>query len=126
MKKFSKDHVWIDVDENIGTIGISDYAQNQLSDIVYVNFLKNINGIVSYGDEIAEIESVKSVSQIYVPLDGKINEFNKIFEDQSKASVINEDPYGKGWLLKLEISNPDQLEFLMDEKQYKDFIINSK
>ncbi len=126
MKKFSKDHVWIDVDENIGTIGISDYAQNQLSDIVYVNFLKNINGIVSYGDEIVEIESVKSVSQIYVPLDGKINEFNKIFEDQSKASVINEDPYGKGWLLKLEISNPDQLEFLMDEKQYKDFIINSK
>lgn len=125
MKKFSKDHVWIEADGNIGTIGISDYAQNQLGDIVYVNFSKKINDIVSYGDEIAEIESLKSIGQIYAPLNGKIIEFNIIFEDQSKVSIINEAPYSKGWLIKLEISNSGQLESLMDEKQYKDFIINS-
>lgn len=125
MKKISKDHVWIDANGNIGTIGITDYAQKQLGNIVFVNFLKKINDVVSYSDEIVEIESVKSISQIYAPLNGKIIEFNIIFEDQSKSSILNEDPYSKGWLLKLEISNPGQLEYLMDEKRYKDFIINS-
>ena len=124
MKKFSKEHVWIEANGNIGTVGISDYAQNQLGDVVYVSFLKKNNDVVSYGDEIAEIESVKSVSQVYSPMNGKIIEFNKIFENQSKSNVINDDPYGEGWLIKLEVSNSGQLDSLMDEKKYKDFIIN--
>ena len=84
MKKFSKEHVWIDVNQNNGTIGISDYAQGQLGDVVFVSFLKDINDVVSKGEGVAEIESVKSVSQVYVPVDGKIIKFNKIFEDESK------------------------------------------
>ena len=122
MRKFSEEHVWITVEGNIGTIGISDYAQNQLGDVVFVSLLEKVNDFVSKGDEIVEIESVKSVSQVYVPVDGKIIEFNKIFEDESKSGILNEDPYGKGWIAKLELSEPGQLDDLMDEDQYGEYI----
>lgn len=122
MRKFSEEHVWVDIDGNIGTIGISDYAQNQLGDVVFVSLLKKVDETVSKGDEIVEIESVKSVSQVYVPVDGKIIEFNKIFEDESKSGILNEDPYGEGWIIKIEIRDINQLDVLMNEDQYEEYI----
>ena len=119
MKKFTKEHEWID---EKGVVGISNYAQEQLGDVVYVSLLSEIDAKVSQGDEIAEIESVKSVSQIYAPADGKIVEFNSLFEDESKSGIVNEDPYGAGWIFKMEIDSQDQVGSLMDEKAYEEYI----
>ena len=77
---------------------------------------------MSVGDDVAEIESVKSVSQVYTPVDGKLIQFNTIFEDESKSGIVNEAPYGDGWIFKLNISNVSQTDSLMDEKQYEEFI----
>ena len=122
MKKFTKDHEWIEVNEATATIGITDYAQNQLGDVVYVSLTKNIDDEVLIGDDVAEIESVKSVSQVYAPISGKLIEFNTIFEDESKSAIVNEDPYGDGWIFKLNITDNSQIDSLMDEDQYKKFI----
>ena len=121
-KRFSKDHEWIAVDGEVGTVGISDYAQKQLGDVVYVSLTKDIGESVSKGDDVSEIESVKSVSQVYTPVTGEVLEFNTIFEDESKSGVINEDPYGKGWIFKIKIKNISELEELMNEKDYSDYI----
>ena len=122
MKKFTKEHEWIKVEGEVGIVGISDYAQKQLGDVVYVSLSKEIDDEISKGDDVAEIESVKSVSQVYAPVDGKLVEFNIIFEDESKSGIINEDPYQEGWIFKLSISDTDQLEPLMDEKEYEEYI----
>jgi glycine cleavage system H protein len=124
MKKFSKDHEWIEVNDDIGTIGISDYAQKQLGDVVYVSPIKEVNTMVNNGDEIAEIESVKSVSQVYSPVNGKIMEYNSIFEDESNSGIINEDPYDKGWIFKIKLEDQNQINSLMDEEEYQEFISN--
>lgn len=121
-KKFTKEHEWITVSGDIGTVGISDYAQKELGDVVYVSLTKDIGETISKGDDAAEIESVKSVSQIYSPVSGEIVEFNKIFEDESQSGVINEDPYNKGWIFKIKISDKSALEDLLSEKDYSDYI----
>ncbi len=121
-KKFTKEHEWITVSGDIGTVGISDYAQKELGDVVYVSLTKDIGETISKGDDAAEIESVKSVSQIYSPVSGEIVEFNKIFEDESQSGVVNEDPYNKGWIFKIKISDKSLLEDLLSEKDYSDYI----
>ncbi len=121
-KKFTKDHEWIVVSDRVGTIGISNYAQKELGDVVYVSLTKDIGETVSKGDDVAEIESVKSVSQIYAPVSGEITDFNTIFEDESKSGIVNEDPYGKGWILKIKLDNLDDLNSLLTEKEYNDYI----
>lgn len=122
MKKFSKDHEWILLEGNTATIGVSDYAQKQLGDVVYVSLTGEIGDEVSIGDDIAEIESVKSVSQVYAPLDGKITEFNELFEDEANSGLINEDCYGKGWILKMEVADTSQMDDLMTESDYESYV----
>jgi glycine cleavage system H protein len=122
MKKFTKEHEWVEIEGNTGTIGISNYAQEQLGDVVYVSMLSEVGDDVNQGDEVAEIESVKSVSQIYSPVDGKVTEFNGTFEDESKSGIVNEDPYGDGWIFKIEVKDSSQLDSLMDEDSYNEFI----
>lgn len=121
-RKFTKDHEWITVDGEIGTVGISDYAQGQLGDVVYVTLTHDIGETVAQGDDVAEIESVKSVSQVFTPVSGEIVEFNTVFEDESKSELINKDPYNDGWIFKIKLSDPSELDSLMDEEAYKDFI----
>ena len=122
-RKFTKEHEWIALEDNdTAVFGISDYAQKQLGDIVYVSLTKDVGEAVEAGDDIAEIESVKSVSQVYTPVPGEILEFNEIFEDESQSGIVNEDPYGKGWLLKLKVSDASGLDALMDEKQYEEYV----
>jgi len=122
MRKFTKEHEWIEVKGNTGTVGISDYAQHQLGDVVYVSALKKVGEAVKQGEETVEIESVKSVSMVYSPATGKIVEFNKIFEDETKSGIINSDPYGEGWIFKIEVTNISELDSLMTEEEYNNFI----
>ena len=121
-KKFTKDHEWITVDGNIGTVGISDYAQAQLGDVVYVTLTRDIGETVSQGDDVAEIESVKSVSQIFSPVSGEIIEFNTVFEDEANSELINKDPYNAGWIFKIKVTNASDLDTLMDEDAYNAYI----
>jgi glycine cleavage system H protein len=121
-RKFTKDHEWIVNDNGVGTVGITDYAQKQLGDVVYVTLTIDVGAIVKKGDSVAEIESVKSVSQVFAPASGEIIEFNTIFEDESKSNLINEDPYKEGWIFKIKLSNIKELDTLMDEEEYSKYI----
>ena len=121
-RKFTKDHEWITVDGDLGTVGISDYAQQQLGDVVYVTLTKDIGETISKGDDAAEIESVKSVSQVFSPVSGEITEFNTAFDDEANSELINKDPYNAGWIFKIKLSDPAELNDLMDEDAYNAFI----
>jgi glycine cleavage system H protein len=114
--KYTKEHEWISIQGNIGTIGITDYAQSELGDVVYVDIDPNLKE-VKKGDSFGTIEAVKTVSEIYAPCSGKIVEVNKEFSESPE--VINSDPYGLGWMIKIEINDMKELDGLMDNEQYK-------
>jgi len=113
--KYSKDHEWISVNGNIGTVGITDYAQGQLGDVVFVE-VETVGKTLEAGAAFGTIEAVKTVSDSYMPVDGKVLEFNK--EIETTPEIVNSDPYGKGWLVKIEISNPSQLNDLLTADGY--------
>ena len=114
--KYTKDHEWIKVEGNVGLIGITDYAQGELGDVVFVDINPDITEINS-GQSFGSIEAVKTVSDLYAPVDGKVLELNKKLNDEPQ--VVNSDPYGEGWLIKIEISNPAQLNDLLDSAAYQ-------
>lgn len=116
--KYTKDHEWIKVEGKIGTIGITDYAQGELGDVIYVDV--TVSGEIKQGDSIGTIEAVKTVSDIFAPVSGKITEVHTSVND-SPASV-NKDPYGEGWIVKVELSNPAELDSLMDSSAYKELV----
>jgi glycine cleavage system H protein len=117
--RFTKEHEWIKVDGDTATIGISDYAQNELGDVVYVE-LPPVGDTFGKGDACSNIESVKAVSDIYAPLSGEITEVNEALE--SKPETINQDPYGDGWIFKLHIENRDELNELMSAEAYDEYL----
>ncbi len=114
--KYAKTHEWIRVEKEMGTVGITDYAQEQLTDVVFVE-LPQIGKVVSKGEAVAVVESVKSVSDIYAPVSGEVLEVNK--ELENKPGLINEEPYGKGWIFKIKIKNPKELDFLLSAEEYE-------
>lgn len=116
---YTKDHEYIRVDGDVGIVGITDYAQAQLGDVVFVE-LPEIGKKLAKGAEVAVVESVKAASEIYAPVAGEIVEVNGALQD-APASV-NEDPYGAGWFLKMKLANPADLASLMDEAAYKAFL----
>ncbi|MDP6351243.1 MAG: glycine cleavage system protein GcvH [Alphaproteobacteria bacterium] len=120
--RFTEDHEWIrldDDDDGTGFIGISDYAQEQLGDIVFVE-LPEIGTVLTQGDEASVIESVKAASEIYAPVDGEIVAVNeRLVED---PSLVNSDALGEGWFIRLRITDAGQLDGLMDEATYQDFV----
>lgn len=117
--RFTKDHEWIRVDGDIATVGISDYAQSQLGDVVYVE-LPAIGKKVAKGGEAAVVESVKAASEVYAPVSGEVVEVN----DQLSANpgLVNQAPLGDGWFMKLRLTNPGELTELMDGTAYKRFV----
>jgi len=117
--KYSKDHEWISVNGNIGTVGITDYAQGQLGDVVFVE-VETVGKTLEAGAAFGTIEAVKTVSDSYMPVDGKVLEFNK--EIETTPEIVNSDPYGKGWLVKIEIANPSQLNDLLTADGYSAMI----
>lgn len=117
---YSKDHLWIKVvKKKIAMVGITDYAQKKLRDIMYLE-LPNVNQKLKQGDTLCTIESVKVVSEVYSPITGKIVEVNSNLID--KPELINDSPYEDGWIVKVEISDPSELEKLMDAEEYRRYI----
>lgn len=117
--KYTKDHEWLLIEGNIGTIGITDFAQGELGDIVYLDVDKNLQTL-NAGETFGTIEAVKTVSDLYAPVDGKVLEINEGLNDEPQ--VINTDPYGKGWIVKIEITNASQINELMTAEEYKNQI----
>jgi glycine cleavage system H protein len=116
---FTEDHEWVDVDGDIGTVGISEYAQSQLGDIVFVDVPEE-GKEVAKGDEAAVVESVKAASDVYSPVSGTVLEGNAALGDN--PGLVNEEPEGDGWFFKLTLSDPDELKGLMDESAYAAFV----
>ncbi len=115
---YTEDHEWIKVDGDIGTVGISDYAQNALGDIVFVE-VPDIGASFAKGDDAAVVESVKAASDVYAPVGGEITETNGTLEDAPET--VNSDAGGAGWFFKMKISDSSELESLMDEAGYKEY-----
>lgn len=117
--KYSKDHEWIRIEGNIAYIGITDFAQGELGDIVYVE-MESLDEELSEGEVMGSIEAVKTVSDIFMPVSGTVIEINDKLE--SEPETVNSDPYNEGWLAKIEISNPDEISSLLDANEYKKLI----
>ncbi len=117
--KFTEDHEWISVEGDTATVGITDYAQEQLGDVVFVD-LPEAGKELAKGDEAAVVESVKAASEIYSPLTGEVSESNDTLADES--SLVNSDAEGAGWFFKIKISDPSELDEMMDEAAYKTFV----
>jgi len=117
--KFTEEHEWIAMDGDIGTVGISDYAQGQLGDVVYVE-VPEAGTSFNKGDEAAVVESVKAASEVYAPADGEIVEANKDLEDNPGA--VNSDAQGEGWFYKIKLNNAADIDGLMDEDAYKAYV----
>jgi glycine cleavage system H protein len=114
--RFTKDHEWVRLDGNLAVVGITDYAQSQLGDVVYVE-LPQIGQRVEQGKEAAVVESVKAASEVYAPVSGEVAEVNEALA--ADPAMVNADPMGDGWFLKLRLEDPKELDSLMDEAAYK-------
>ena len=117
--KYTKDHEWIKLDGNIATVGITDFAQSELGDIVYVE-VDTLDETLDKDEVFGTVEAVKTVSDLFLPMSGKIIEFNENLSDSPES--INDSPYDKGWIIKVEVSNLDEISELLDNNQYKDLI----
>ena len=117
--KYTKDHEWIRLDGDIATVGISDYAQQQLGDVVFVE-LPETGRRVEKGKEAAVVESVKAASEIYAPVSGEVIEINTALNDD--PAIVNGSPLDKGWFLKLKFADPSELDGLMDEAAYQRYV----
>ena len=121
--KYSKEHEWVSVDGNIATIGITDFAQGELGDLVYVE-VETVGETLAKDEIFGTVEAVKTTSDLFMPISGKVIEFNSEIDENEgdNPSVINDDPYGSGWVIKVEISDESELEDLLDAKAYKELI----
>ncbi|MDR0982212.1 MAG: glycine cleavage system protein GcvH [Culturomica sp.] len=117
--KYTKEHEWISVEGDMATVGITDYAQSQLGDVVFVEC--ETEGETLAAEEVfGTVEAVKTVSDMYLPVGGEVIEFNSTLETQPE--LVNKDPYGAGWMIKLKMSNPSELDDLLDADEYKKLI----
>lgn len=117
--KYTKEHEWVKVDGNVATIGITEYAQNELGDIVFVE-LPEEDDEVSEGDSFGSVESVKTVSELYAPINGKVTEINEELEDSPE--FVNESPYDKAWMVKVEVEDESEFDNLLSADDYSELI----
>ena len=117
--KYTRDHEWVRVEGNIATIGITDFAQGELGDIVYVE-VETVDETLDQEEVFGTVEAVKTVSDLFLPVSGTILEFNENLEDQPE--VVNSDPYGEGWMIRVEMSDPSQVEELLSDAEYKELV----
>ncbi len=115
-RRYAPTHEWAKVEGDVAVVGISDYAQHSLSDVVYVE-LPEVGRVVEKGEAVAVVESVKAAEDVYAPLSGEVVEVNEELPDNPEW--VNEDPYGKGWFFKIKMSNPAEYEELLDVEAYK-------
>jgi len=121
--RYSKEHEWVLVEGHVATVGITDFAQDQLGDIVFVE-LPAVGDKVSKEDAFGVVESVKAVSDIYAPVSGTVLEVNDDLPENPE--MVNEDAYGDGWMIKIEMSDPDELEDLMSAAEYEEYVAEEK
>jgi glycine cleavage system H protein len=121
--KYSKEHEWVAAEESVATIGITDYAQDQLGEIVYIE-LPAVGDKISKDDPFGVVESVKAVSDIYAPVSGTVVEINEDLPESPE--VVNEDPYGDGWLVKVKVADLSELDDLMDNEEYAELVAKEK
>lgn len=117
--KYTKDHEWISLEGDIATIGITDFAQGELGDIVYVE-VETVDETLNADEIFGTVEAVKTVSDLFLPLSGEIIEFNKALEDEPEK--VNSDPYGEGWMIKMKCSDLSQVDGLMSAEAYKELV----
>ncbi len=120
--KYTKDHEWVKIEGDVATVGVTDYAQGELGDIVYVE-VDTLDEILNQNDVFGTVEAVKTVSDLFSPLSGEIIEFNELLE--SEPEKVNSDPYGEGWMVKIKISNMDEVDDLLDSAAYAESIAAS-
>lgn len=117
--KYTKDHEWIRIEDDVATVGITDFAQGELGDIVYVE-VETLDETLDREEVFGTVEAVKTVSDLFQPLSGEIVAFNEALEDEPEK--VNSDPYGEGWMVKIKISEPTQIEDLLSAEDYKELI----
>ena len=117
--KYTKDHEWISIDGDIATVGITDFAQGELGDILYVE-VETLDEILDKDEVFGTVEAVKTVSDLFLPLSGEIIEFNDSLEIEPEK--VNSDAFGEGWMIKIKISNPDEINELLDHEAYKKIV----
>jgi glycine cleavage system H protein len=117
--KYTKDHEWVKIEGNTATIGVTDFAQGELGDIVYVD-VDTLDDTVDKDDVFGSVEAVKTVSDLFMPLTGEVIEFNEGLEDDPE--IVNNDPYGKGWMIKISFTDNSQIEDLLDAQAYQELI----
>jgi len=117
--KYTKDHEWVKIENDIATVGITDFAQSELGDIVYLD-VDSLDETVQIEAVFGSVEAVKTVSDLFMPLTGEIIELNEALEDEPE--LINTDPYEAGWMIKVKISDPTEIETLLDAEGYKEII----
>lgn len=117
--KYTKEHEWLKLEGNVVTLGVTDHAQSELGDVVFVDIDEDLEEVTSEED-FGTIEAVKTVADIYSPVDGTVKEINTSINDNPE--IVNKDPYGDGWMIKIELSDTSQLDDLMDADAYRDFV----
>ena len=117
--KYTKDHEWIKIEDGIATLGIADFAQGELGDIVYVD-IESVDETIDKDEVFGSVEAVKTVSDLFMPLSGEVIAFNEDLEDTPEK--VNSDPYGDGWIIKIKISDNSQIDDLLDATAYKEVI----
>jgi len=117
--KYTKDHEWIKIENGIATVGITDFAQSELGDIVYVD-VETVDDSIDQNEVFGSVEAVKTVSDLFMPLSGEIVEFNENLEDTPEK--VNSDPYGEGWMIKIKLSDSSQIDSLLDATAYKEVV----
>lgn len=117
--KYTKDHEWIKIEGDVATVGITEFAQGELGDIVYVE-VETVDETLEREEVFGTVEAVKTVSDLFSPLSGEIIEFNESLEDEPEN--VNTDPYGEGWMVKIKITQPEQVKDLIDAEAYKELI----
>ena len=117
--KYTKDHEWVSLEGDIATVGITHFAQKELGDIVYVE-VETLDQILEKDEVFGTVEAVKTVSDLFLPLSGEIIEFNEALE--SNPEIVNSDPYGEGWMIKIKISNSAEIDSLLSSESYKELI----
>ena len=116
---YTNDHEWIKIEGNIASVGITDFAQSELGDIVFIE-VETIGEILNKNEVFGTVEAVKTVSDLFIPVSGKVLEFNNALEDNPE--LVNDSPYGDGWIVKIEIKNTDEISDLLDSEAYKSLI----
>ena len=117
--KYTKDHEWIKIDGDIATVGITDFAQGELGDIVYVD-IETVDESIDRDEVFGSVEAVKTVSDLFMPLSGEVTELNELLEDAPEK--VNTDPYGEGWMIKIKLSDNSEIENLLNAEGYKEII----